>query len=367
MTGTALTAPVDIAAIMAKNGAKTEGDNPGAVPEINIEEEKPKPNVAEVAPAAVTETVTKPVVAEARVDAPQSASQQPEQAQAPVLDWKQELKKADMAEVLKELGFDDKMVGFFNKWRTDGDITAYIRAVSVDYSKMTPEQLMRQKLQEDYPEFSSEDLEELYQGLVVDKYKLNPDVYSESEVKRGKLLLTAEAKGIRADMVTKQQQYIMSAKPPAPQPDLQAEQQEAEQRAFIDKYTKAINDNQVTKDLLSSKKLVLGSGDTTFNYEVADPQGLLTVLQNPQEYVKHVFNADGSPVVDKQLFISAAAIDHVGMINELIKYGKSLGAKQTVEQIENAKKPEAQTSKANDAPSTPEEALARSGVLTYGS
>lgn len=357
-------APIDVAAIMAKSGAKSEGENSPAPPEIIIEEAKPTETSAQAAkPAesssgAAAETAAKPE-AEARVEAPPVI-------QPVATNWRQELKKADKAEILKELGYDEKMIGFFNKWSTDGNISEYLKAVTMDYTKMSPEQLMRYQLTEDFPEFTPEEIEELYTAKVTEAFKLDPEVNTEAEIKRGKLLLTAETKKIREGLIQRQKEYILTAKPPAPAPDdraIQAQQQETEQQAYMERFNTAISGHEATKGLLANKTLTVGEGENAFKYGVTDPQQLLTILQSPQEYVKHVFNADDSPMVDKQLLIAAVARDGNAFINEVIKYGRSLGAKSAVEEIENAKKPEPTTAKPEVA-LTPAQALAKNGVVS---
>lgn len=360
-------APIDVAAIMAKSGAKSEGENPAAPPDIIIEETKPTETSTQVAKPAEsttggsTETVVKPE-AEARVETPPPAKQE----QVTASDWRQELKKADKAEILKELGYDDKMVGFFNKWSTDGNISEYLKAVTMDYAKMSPEQLMRYQLQEDFPEFTPEEIEELYTAKVTEAFKLDPEVNTEAEIKRGKLLLTAETKKIREGFIQRQKEYVLSAKPPAPGPDeraIQAQQQEIEQQAYMDRFNAAITGHEATKSLMANKTLTVGEGENAFNYGVTDPQQLIAILQSPQEYVKHVFRADDSPIVDKQLLIAAVARDGNAFVNELIKYGRSLGGKSAIEEIENAKKPDATTAKPEVA-LTPAQALAKSGTIS---
>lgn len=357
----------NIAEIMAKSGVKSEGEVSDEIPNI-ITEEPAASQVAEVKPEvtapAATEAVAGTAASVVSAVAPSAASTVTIPEQASMRDWKQELKNVDPVDVLKELGYDDKMVGFFNKWRTDGNIADYIRAVSVDYSTMSPEQLMKHQLAQEYPEFSPEDLEELYQAKVVDNYKLNPDTYSEAEVKRGKLLLTADAKKIREGLTAKQQEYVLSAKPPTATVDNSAQQREAEMNEARDRYTRSLTGNQFTKDLLTNRKLVLGTGDNAFNYEIADPNSLVNILQNPEQYARHVFQEDGTPLVDKQLFIAAAAIDHIGLVNSLIAHGKSLGAKQVAESLENTKKQTGELSGTDNTPLTPAQALARSGVVT---
>lgn len=361
--------PPNIAELMAKQGITTTADTTDDIPNITIEETTLIKEGGATPPATEpekksAETASTPA-APAKTDTPATPSQATPASQPVVVDWKEELKKADQAEILKELGFDDKMVGFFNKWRTDGNITDYIRAVSVDFAKMSPEQLMKYQLEQAYPEFSPEDMEELYQATL-DKYKLNPEIYSETEVKRGKVLIQADAKKVREELTTRQQEYILSAKPPAPTVDNTAQVREAELNELRGRYTASLTGAQATKDLLSNKTLTVGSGDTAFKYEIADPQSILNILQQPEQYARHVFQEDGSPIADKQLFIGAAAIDHVGLSNEIFKAGMAAGAKKAIEQIENAKKPEAETSKGDTTPTDPAAALAKFGVLTQG-
>lgn len=358
-------ASIDIAAIMAKSGAKTDNNPSATVPEINTEEAK-QPTEAESKTEVKVETTTKPTTSEPVAEATAPPSQTQGAALPSSVDWKLELKRANKAEILKELGYDEKMVGFFNKWSTDGDVTAYLKAVTVDYTKMSPEQLMRYQLQEEFPEFSPEDLDELYAAKVIEHYKLDPEVNSETEIKRGKLVLAADAKKVREGLVAKQQEYILNAKPPAAAPDesaLRAKQQEIEQQEYMDRYNTSLRGNQITKDLLTNKLLSVGEGENVFNYEVPEPEQLIQLLQNPQEYVKHVFDQEGKPNVARQLFIAAAAKDHVKLATELIKFGRSLGAKQALEEIENAKKPEPSTAKP-ETPLSPVQALAKHGIMT---
>lgn len=357
------TAPVDIAAQLAKGGVKTNDDGEVIVPNIVLENKK------EEIPAPVIEKVPDPSIKEVVVE-PQKQIEKAEVApiSIPTINWKEELKKAELNEVLKELGFDEKMLGFFNTWRGGGDIGNYIRAASIDYTKMTPEQLIKQQLFEEYPEFSPEDLEELYRAKVVDQYKLDPDVYSEQEVKRGKLLLTADAKKIRESMAVRQKDYILNVKAPEipnqlKEAEAAAKQQDDDRTKALEQYKAAFEGHKVTKDLLTNKWLTIGEGEDAFNYGISDPNKVLSILQDPVQWAQTVFNADGTPQVEKQLVMSAVAIDHRSFCNEIYKAGKAKGAQQAIAQLENVKRPGAQVS-TPDAPLTPAQALARNGVVT---
>lgn len=358
-------APVDYAAVLAKSGVQTTEDTQIDIPSITtapvVQETPPTPTEpAKAEPAAPVKKEEEPIVQPI----------QPVAAQAQPADWRTEFKKAEKAEILKELGFDDKMVGFYNTWSAGGDIGNYVKAVSVDYSKMSPEQLLKQQIAEEYPEFSPEDLDELYHAKVTDHYKLDPEAYSETEVKRGKLLLQADAKKVRETMIARQQEYILSTKAPA-LPDYRKEieeqqrQQEVANAQAVEQYAGLLTAHAATKELLTNKRLTIGEGDDTFHYEIADPSKALDILKDARLYAQNIFNTDGTPQVEKHLFLAAAAIDHQSLAREIFKAGKALGGKQAIEQIENAKKPEAKTT-GPEVPLTREQALARNGVLTHG-
>jgi len=359
-------APVDLASVLAKSGVQTSDDTVVDIPNITTAP------IVQATPPAPTEPVkaepAAPVKKEEEVPIVQETPQAASQMQP--ADWRTELKKAEKAEILKELGFDEKMVGFYNTWMAGGDIGNYVKAVSVDYSKMTPEQLLKQQIAEEYPEFSPEDLDELYHAKVIDQYKLDPEAFSETEVKRGKLLLQADAKKVRESMIARQKEYILSAKAPA-MPDYRKEieeqqrQQEAANAQAVEQYAALLTSHAATKDFLANKRLTIGEGDDTFHYEIGDPTKAIDMLKDARLYAQNIFNEDGSPQVDKHLFLAAAAIDHKSLAREIFKAGKALGGKQAIEPIENAKKAAAKTT-GPEVPLTPVQALARSGVLTHG-
>lgn len=354
-------APVDLAATLSKSGVLTNEDKPVEIPNITTKAQEPTPPVEPVVaePAAPIKKEEEAIVTQPQPAAPQ----------APAVDWRTEIKKAEKAEILKELGFDERMVGFYNTWSAGGDIGNYVKAVSIDYSKMSPEALLKQQIAEEYQEFSPEDLDELYHAKVIDQYKLDPETYSETEVKRGKLLLAADAKKVRETMIARQKEYILNAK--APQlPDYRQEieeqqrQQDTANAQAIEQYASLLTAHAATKELLTNKRLTIGEGDDTFHYEIGDPSKAIDILKDARLYAQNIYNPDGTPQVEKHLFLAAAAIDHKSLAREIFKAGKAMGGKQAIEQIENAKKPDAKVA-GPEIPLTPVQALARNGVLTH--
>lgn len=362
-----------IAEMMAKEGFKTD-DSPVMLSAQNnepVREEQPKPEP----PAEQQKTETVDVSSPAEVKTPEPPKQAPAPVPAapavpqPQKDWREYLKEQPEVDVLKTLGLDDKMINFLSKWRGGEDLTDYLRAVTVDYSKMSPEQLLRQQLMDDYKSLSTEDFEEIFKMKVIEHYKLDPDLYSETEVRRGKLLMGVDADKIRQDLMQKQQSLLF-AKAPEPGPSAAEiaanEQQEANERNLAT-YKNLVDTDSYTKDLLSTKLLKIGDGDKAFNLEVSNPNDVLDLLYDPAKWASKLWNEDGSPNVRKQLLLGVIANDDALFLNNLTKHYEMLGAKSVTERIQNASVPEPGSPAKGDASvNDPIAHLAKFGIISSG-
>jgi len=358
---------VNIAEMLAKQGIKTD-DSPVVIPEVKSEpvtetkQEKPAQEAAKTeAETAKVESPPEPVKP---VEAPAPA---PVVQPAAEINWREVLKKQPEVEVLKEIGLDEKMINFLSKWRSGEDLRDYLEAVTVDYSKMAPEELMKRQLMKEYGGIvSQEDFEELYRMKVIEQYKLDADVYDEKEVRRGKLLLGVDADKIRQDLVKRQQELLLS-KPPAPGPDLAAQAEQEQRQRDFDSYKQQVETNQYTKELLGSKLLKIGDGEKAFNLEIASPQNLLDLLYDPAKWSQKLWNADGTPNIRKQLLLSALAEDDGLFLTNLSKHYETLGAKKVIEPIENPSPPPgAPTAKGDPESQDVFAQLAKYGKVTSG-
>lgn len=359
---TAAAPPVNIAEIMAKHGVKTETGTPETIPDIKIE--APQATVPSEPPKVET---TAPAPTEQQpAPSPAPAAPAPVPTKVPEPDWREALKKVpDTTEVLKAIGFDDKMVGFFNKWKSGESIQQYLEAITVDYSKMDATEVMKRQLMAKYPDWPAEDMEELYRMKVTEQYKLDPDLFSAEEVKRGKILLQADAKEVRDSMTAKQQEYIMSK--PVERPNTQADEdraaEEAEQKALT-AYKTHIETDPLTKSLMASKILTIGEGEDSFNYEVPKPEEYLEVLTDSAKWKASLFDEKGNPILRKHFLLAAIAKDDVNFLKLLGDHYRKVGEKKAVMPIENVTPPIGTPSNGDTLPSSPAAALARGGVIT---
>jgi len=377
------TASVDIAAMLAKEGIKTD-DSPVFVPAQNntpAQEEKPK----ETQPVADnTETVqtppgppTTPEPPKAEPPRTDSVKVEPaagpervvEQARPAEIDWREVLKKQPENEVLQAIGLDEKMINFLSRWKGGEDLKDYLEAISIDYTKMSPEEVLRRQLSRDYRSLSTEDFEEVYKMMVTEKYKLDPDLFDEKEVRRGRLMLGIEADKVRQEFI-KQQQDLLLSKPPAPGPSIaeqeaQAQQQQRQQE--FETYKGLVNNHEQTKQLLSTKLLKIGEGDKAFNLEVANPNEVLDLLYDPGKWAQKLWNEDGTPNIRKQLLLGAIAYDDQAFFSNWAKHYEMLGAKNVTEKIQNASEPTpGTTTTGNGASADPIAQLARFGTIVSG-
>jgi hypothetical protein len=376
-----------IASMMAKSGVLRQPGDDGPVPAINTEK-KEEPTTAPATPAPATAATPaekakpeppKPVEA-AKPEPPQTATT------ATPPSWQEVLKTQQPDTILKELGYgenlvnflkgkkdlDPKLVGFYNHWETNqGNVKDYLRALDTDFSKMAPEDVMKYQLQAQNPELDAKQLDRLYKLKVVDRYKLDPQLYSEEDVEDGRIELMADVKGIRTTLAEQQQNYLFPKPVPkeaGPDPRVQQQQQEFEA------YKTHITDDPYTKDLFSSKKLSIGEGDNKFDFPV-DPNALSEVLYDVDKWTQKLFTQeikpDGTkvaiPDVKKQFLLAGIAVYGDEFLKQYGLHLKSLGGQAAIAPIENAKPPAPGTPAKSEVESTsPAAAAAKRGRLIQG-
>lgn len=229
-----------------------------AEPEVKVE---PKPEVKPetVEPKAEVKAIEKP-------------------AEVTAVDWKAALKTADKYEALKELGYDDFTIGMLKYKEQTGDYTPYLEVKTVDYSKMTPEQILKLKIQNENKGMAEKALNFKINKELNEKYYLNREDYPEDseEAIYGQEQMRFDGEAQRKQFIESQKQF----KAPEPQPDLDATNREAElqrQRAAIGE---SVMNNPFTKSLQENKYITIGKGEESFHYPVEDVKSLVDTALN---------------------------------------------------------------------------------------
>jgi hypothetical protein len=275
------------------------------------------------------------------IDEPIVATQ-PIAAEPPTeVNWKEQLLKEPPTAILKELGYDERMVNFLEHWKSGGDITEYLKEVATDYTKMDAAELMRHQLRLDYPDATEEQLEVLYEDEVLHKYKMTDD-YSEEEQRRGKLLLDAKVSKFRPEFVARQQSKLL---PPAPEKaavEPTVDPVIEQQRKLVDDSRKSVLDSPYYRKVLTDNKITFGEGGEAFNFPV-DANELPDILYNGEKFVQSLFkvgqdaNGDFTLTADPehQMLVAATAKYGKQLFVELAKHYKALGSKKAIDPIEN--------------------------------
>jgi len=357
-----------IAALMAKEGTMSH-NNALDVPLVTRNETAAMQD--DKATSVETTTVADRVEQEVVTD--KSSNEIPSQS------WQEVLRQQNPEEILKELGYDEssvsfvkelkeldpRMVKFLDTWKNNGDaLQDYLREAATDYATMPSEDVMRHQLREEYPKASEKQLDILFRKEVIEKYNL--DSMDDDLVEEGKMLLDAKVEKFRDKLIDRQKEKVL--------PDYKSQANELDQRAKqeFDSYKATMISNDLTKELMSNKRLSISEGDDKFNYPVANPESVLNNLFDNNAWTGKLFDikmdASGNeqyvPNVEKQLLISAILEDHKGFLREVAKHYKSLGGKATIDSLDNPRPTGNVTpSKSQSEPRTPAEYMARHGRL----
>lgn len=364
-------ATTSVAEMMAKHGVINNTDTPVAtpVPDKEVVEETPKP--PEVTPAA---TATETSKSETVLETPPPTPTEAPKAEVVQPNWQEVLRNQQPDDVLKELGYDEKAVGFLkefkdldpkmqaflNVWKSGGDIKEYLQELTTDYSKMSAEDVMRHQLRREYPKASQQQLDALYKREVVKAYSL--DSVDDDEVEEGKALLEAKADKYRESFMQDQQGKLLPTPPPKPDNSQAEAQAEAERVKQFEAFKSQVTGHSLYREVSAAKSYSVGEGDEKFNFPV-DPQDLQDVLFT-DKWQENMFDKEGKPNVEHQLLLATVNKYGANFIKELAKHFKSVGGQKAIEPIENASKPDGGTPAKSDAPpASPAEAMARFGAL----
>jgi hypothetical protein len=233
------------------------------------------------------------------------------------------------AEPAKEFQFKDdfikQVVEFYEK---TGDLTPYLQAKTVDFTKMSDEEIMRRSLREQYSDLSEKAFDRLYKQQVIDKYKLDADEWGEEDSELGRELLKVEASKTRSQYLDWQNNF--KAPEPAVDTNAQADQLEA-----LQKFESEVRSSEYTRSLLEGKKLTIKTTDGEFNYEVPNVEPLLDMTVNNDLFFSQFATEQGTLDYAKWYKTAAYSQDPEMFERSLINYGKTLGRSEVTKEIKN--------------------------------
>lgn len=218
--------------------------------------------------------------------------------------------------------FIREAVEFYEK---TGDLTPYLQAKTVDFNKMSDEEILRRNLREQYSDLTDKAFDRLYQKEVVDKYKLDADEYGEDDSELGRELLKAEASKVRNQYIEWQNKFK------APDPEVDNSQIEEALKKFEDD----VRNNPMTQSILQNKKISLKIGDTEFNYEIPNADSLLNMTLDNDKFFSQFAGQEGN--VDYARWYKTAAYSQNPELFEkaLVNFGKTIGREEVTKELKN--------------------------------
>jgi hypothetical protein len=292
------------------------------------------------------------------------------QSNATIPDWKNELKKADPKDILKELGYDEFVAEFAEFRKNGGDAYKYLEAKAFDWEGVTHEDLIMDDLKLQYPHLSDDKIERLYQA----KYKQS-DLASDDDRELGLIQLEADAELVRQKRINEQKSFqIPEIARTQEAVDMQAmyEEQRKLEAEQAQKVLQFFQEHEATKNLYQSKRVAIDLGDNgKFNFNIDKPENLMSVALDSEKWQRAISVNPQEADVNK-LIPDVAKLQKIALVamnpnyeKDLVNYGKSLGLKAIVEEGQNARRP------IGNMPAQPNESFAeaiktRAKVSTLG-
>lgn len=356
MTDPIVDAPVMEAKLTTYSEVQKSLDNPPPVaPITDIVSHADVPPVdappADTPPIDTPPSDTPPVDADPNVTAfkigddtpPPSPEAVKPDAKPTVFNIDEEIKKLDRKELLKKAGVSEFAIEIDEHISKGGSAEDYISAKSIDYNKVSDEDLVKSDLRKEYPGFSAEDIDELFLA----KYKdIDSTDATDPDRKRAELQLRADAFKARQSKIQEQQKFKIP-ETPILQKDEAYEQWKQEQES--QSKLKELGNNwflqhEATKALNESKRVTidLGEGVEPFNFDVDRPD-LLTkaMIDDGETYHKLTTTKTGEPDVKKQQLVNLFTYNPQQFIKDIFRYGVQMGERKPVVEGQNASKPQA--------------------------
>lgn len=223
---------------------------------------------------------------------------------------------------------DDFIKGVVEFYEKTGDITPYLAAKTVDFTKMSDEDILRRSLREQYAELSDKAFDKLYKQQVIDKFKLDPDEYTEDEFELGKELLKIEANKARQSYIEWQSKFSA----PEPVADTAPDEEAARMMQQFEQNVKA---NQLTQKLISDKKISIKTSDGDFNFELQSPDTIVDMTLDNDKFFSQFANQSGDIDYDRWYKTAAYSQNPEMFEKALINFGKTLGRLEVTKDIKN--------------------------------
>ena len=221
---------------------------------------------------------------------------------------------------------DDYIKNAVKYYRENKDLRPFLEAYQFDYDKIGDLELLRLKFERENPELSVKAKERLFNYEVLSKYKLDDKEYEEDEVELGQELLKRDAGRLRQGFIKEQKEFVPQNLPKPPSKE--------EQQAALNQQIATIRNN--LKEVIDSSTVNLKVRDEDpLNFQIKDTSKLVDYAIDNETFWSRFIN--DKKEVDWELWSKTVAFveNPDAFVDELVKYGKSLGKKLIENEIKN--------------------------------
>lgn len=266
----------------------------------------------------------------------QSTEQSQTQTQQPQFDFETELKKLDPKQLAKIIGITDFALELNDHLVNGGKADDYISAKSIDWNKVTDEDLVKEDMRRQFPNLSNSEINRLFYK----KYGYTEDA-DDMEKQDKTLELKADAYTKRQSRIAEQQRF----KTPEP---IQVKNEELDKwKSDVDNYRQEIGkerdfitNHTATNNLHQNKRVAINVGTdiAPFNIELTKPEIITRVLTDDgTAWNKLLRTETGEPDVPKQQLITLFAFNPQKFISDIFNYGMAMGTRKLVGEGQNIK------------------------------
>lgn len=224
----------------------------------------------------------------------------------------------------RELSFANEQIAQMNKFvgETGRSVIDYLRTQTVDYSKMSNENVMRVYMKQDNPDLTNEEVN----LLVTSKYKLGNTSGSETDKKLAQIELKRDVNNARKELLNLQEQYRM------PQENKGMSNEEANEirEKWVNNMKTEVND-------VESLSFEINDKGEVFDFQLNDQhkENLVKSNSNLNNFFDRYTSEEGNWNFDK-LNLDMFVLDNFqDIIRSVASQYRSKGTEQVVRDIKN--------------------------------
>jgi hypothetical protein len=266
------------------------------------------------------------------------------------IDWREAIKKADKKELLKELGIEDFAIELNDHIKSGGQAADYLNAKARDWTTVSDLDVIRDEYKAKYPNLTPEEIER----KITRKYAIE-DVDEDAQAD-GAIDLKSDAYELRQQRIERDKKLVIPSTK-TPEADVETitkmvfDNQEKQRQENYTALADYIGKHEATTALMQSKRVALDLGaNGKFNFTVDKPEVVTRAIYDPSIWNKLTHNEKGEPNVALLQELVLYAVNPAKYKNDLVNYGKSMGAQNMIAEGQNAKRPLGTAPKPDDKP-----------------